>query len=442
MPLTEPIVACATATGRSAIGIIRLSGTDLQSIADRIIGGFPAPRVATLRTVRSNEEVIDKALVIYFPAPNSFTGEETLEIHTHGGVVLMREVINACLEAGARDARPGEFTERAFLNGKLDLIQAESIADLIESTSVRAARLAINSLNGLFSRDVLELSDQIKNIRVQIEATIDFPEDELPVGVITQLSAQLRQVTNTLGQMLANAGRGARLNSGVDIAIVGAPNVGKSTLLNALTREDSAIVTDVPGTTRDVLSVDIEIDGLAVRLHDTAGLRETTDPIEQEGVRRAKQKLSQVDAIIHIVDAQNESSDPLVQQASAPTFTVRNKIDLYGIPPKLEHSADGVCIQMSAKQNLGIDLLQRALLDHFGLASDGENIVLARQRHIHALSKAMDALTFDHEQLCAHTPELSAERLRLACNALAELTGQYTSEDLLGDIFSTFCIGK
>jgi tRNA modification GTPase len=442
MPLTEPIVAIATPPGRGAVGIIRLSGSDLQQVANQVIGSLPPPRVATLRGIRSNNETIDHALVIYFQAPRSFTGEQVIEIQAHGGITLMQEVLKICVAAGARIARPGEFTERAFLNGKLDLIQAEAIADLIESTSMRAARLALNSLSGKFSREVNEISAELKNIRIQTEATIDFPEDDLPSNVIVELTSKLAAAAKTIERMLANADRGARLNSGVDIAIVGAPNVGKSTLLNVLAGDDKAIVTDVPGTTRDILSVDINLDGLAVRIHDTAGLRETSNVIEQEGVRRAKEKISQVDAILYIVDGEDDSLAPLVRRASVETFTIRNKIDLDGLLPRLEQKTDGPYIQLSAKRNLGIDLLRSALLNHFGLGADSENIVLARQRHLDALSRALDALSFDYASLCYDAPELSAERLRLACNALAELTGEYTSEDLLGDIFSTFCIGK
>ena len=442
MPVSEPIVAIATPPGQGAVGIVRVSGTQLKYIAADIIGPLPPPRVATLRSVRCGGQIIDHALITYFAAPKSFTGEQVIEVHTHGASVLTHEVMNAFVAAGARLARPGEFTERAFLNGKLDLIQAESVADLIESTSLRAARLALSSLSGKFSDEVNAISETLKNVSAQIEATIDFPEDDLPTDVIDGLVSQLIDARAELKKILTHADRGARLNNGIDIAIVGAPNVGKSTLLNVLARENKAIVTNVPGTTRDVLSVDIEIDGLTVRLHDTAGLRETTDTVEREGVRRAKEKISLADAILRVVDVDNTIADPQLNEARVPMFTVRNKIDLNDQPPQIEHRSDGAYIKMSAKFNNGVELLRTALLDHFELGEENDNIVLARQRHIHALNRAVDALSFEFAPLCIESPELAAERLRLACGALAELTGHYTNEDLLGDIFSTFCIGK
>ena len=439
----KPIAAIATPAGRGAIGIVRISGGNLSALAHRLVGNLPPPRVATCCPVRARDNTtIDNALVIYFAGPRSFTGDDVLEIQTHGGIVITQDVLTAALDAGARLAGPGEFTERAFLNGKIDLLQAEAIADLIDSSSSRAARLAQRSLDGGFSRSVDTITEELKVIRIQLEATIDFPEEEIPPVVVENLCQRSVAVAERISILLQRAKHGAKLNSGLDIAIIGRPNVGKSTLLNLLANEDRAIVTELPGTTRDILSVDINLDGLLLRVHDTAGIRESTDQIEQEGVKRAKQKTENSDAVFYVFTESDDELTEFVNDLSIPVFAIRNKIDLDNLPALEEKRQTGFYVQISAKLNLGIELLRRGVLEYFSLASENENVVLARERHLVALREAQTALDFDYAQLYDETPELGAERLRNAANALGVLTGEYTSEDLLGDIFSKFCIGK
>jgi tRNA modification GTPase len=442
-PLNGTIAAVATAAGLGAIGVVRISGVAVRAIANRLIGELPPPRVASFRAVHDpSGRAIDEAIVIYFAAPKSFTGEDVLEIQTHGGNIVTRDVLEAVLAAGARPAIAGEFSERAFLNGKINLIQAEAVADLIESASSRAARLALHSLTGQFSAAVAAVATQLNAIRVQLEAHLDFPEDDLPPRMVDDLAQRTVSVRDDLSRLLDRAARGAKLNSGVDIAIIGRPNVGKSTLLNLLAQEERAIVSDEPGTTRDVLSIDINVGGLAVRFHDTAGLREASNAIEEEGVRRAKQTIDRSDAVFHVVTEDPHALPELVGKLSIPVFTIRNKIDLDALPPLIEPRPDGAYLQISARYDRGIGLLRTALLEQFDLAGEADNAYLARERHLSSLRRARDALAFDHARLYGDAPELGAERLRTAGHALGTLTGEYTSEELLGDIFSTFCIGK
>lgn len=443
MRAADTIAAIATAPGQAAVGMVRISGPDVAAIAQRIVGGLPPARYARYGAVTNTHgSAIDDAVVIYFAAPASFTGEDILEIQTHGGNIVTRDVLNAVIDAGARAAAPGEFTERAFLNGKIDLLQAEAIADLIASTSSRAARLAHQSLSGEFSLHVTSLNKTLKSVRVQLEAAIDFPDEGIsPAGLLT-LTSQTAQVRTQILALLATARTGARLNSGIDIAIVGEPNVGKSTLLNRLAGSERAIVHALPGTTRDVLSVEIDLDGLNVRVHDTAGIRDTADPIEREGVRRAREKIADADAVLHVF-TQDSPQQALLGESAVPVFAVLNKIDLTGDSPFIEVEDNRYRIGVSAKTAAGIDLLRRAILDAFELAGDAsDSVVLARERHLAAIAEAADALDFDHAALFEHSPELGAERLRLAGDSLAKLTGEFTSEDLLGEIFSTFCLGK
>ncbi len=443
MRAADTIAAIATAPGQAAVGMVRISGPDVAAIAQRIVGGLPPARYARYGAVTNTHgSAIDDAVVIYFAAPASFTGEDILEIQTHGGNIVTRDVLNAVIDAGARAAAPGEFTERAFLNGKIDLLQAEAIADLIASTSSRAARLAHQSLSGEFSLHVTSLNKTLKSVRVQLEAAIDFPDEGIsPAGLLT-LASQTAQVRTQILALLSTARTGARLNSGIDIAIVGEPNVGKSTLLNRLAGSERAIVHASPGTTRDVLSVEIDLDGLNVRVHDTAGIRDTADPIEREGVRRAREKIADADAVLHVF-TQDSPQQALLGESAVPVFAVLNKIDLTGDSPFIEVEDNCYRIGVSAKTAAGIDLLRRAILDAFELAGDAsDSVVLARERHLAAIAEAADALDFDHAALFEHSPELGAERLRLAGDSLAKLTGEFTSEDLLGEIFSTFCLGK
>lgn len=443
MRAEDTIAAIATAPGQAAVGIVRISGPNVAAIAHQIAGGLPPPRFARYGSVTDTRGgAIDEAIVIYFAAPASFTGEDVLEIQTHGGNIVTRDVLNAALAAGARVAAPGEFTERAFLNGKIDLIQAEAIADLIASTSSRAARLAHQSLSGEFSILVTRLSETLKAVRVQLEAAIDFPDEGISPAGLTTLTTQTADVQAQIHSLLATARTGARLNSGLDIAIVGEPNVGKSTLLNRLAGSERAIVHASPGTTRDVLSVEIDIGGLNVRVHDTAGIRDTADPIEREGVRRARQQIADADAVLYVF-TRDEDSEALLGELGMPVFAVRNKIDLTGEPPSIAVDGTRYRLAVSAKTGAGIEPLRQAILEAFELAGDAaDSVVLARERHLAALAEAARALDFDHASLYDRSPELGAEQLRLAGVALAGLTGEFTSEDLLGEIFSTFCLGK
>jgi len=443
MRVADTIAAIATAPGQGAVGIVRISGPHVPAIARQLVAGVPAPRYARYGTVTDPlGRAIDDAVVIYFAAPASFTGEDILEIQTHGGNVVTRDVLNAALAAGARAALPGEFTQRAFLNGKIDLIQAEAIADLITSTSSRAARLAHQSLSGDFSALVSRLNDTLKAVRVHLEASIDFPDEGISPAGLTALVEQTASVRAQINALLATARTGARLNSGIDIAIVGEPNVGKSTLLNRLAGSERAIVHATPGTTRDVLTVELDIGGLCARVHDTAGIRDTENPIEREGVRRARQQIADADAVLHVF-TQDNASQALFGELSVPVFAVRNKIDLSGEQPSVEVDGNRYQLAVSAKMDIGIDLLREAVLDAFELSGDAaDSVVLARERHLAALAEAAAALQFDHASLYEHSPELGAEELRLAGDALTRLTGEFTSEDLLGEIFSTFCLGK
>jgi len=441
--LNDPIAAVATPAGRGALAILRISGSDLTLIAEKLIGKLPRPRVATLFTITGvDNTTIDNAIVIYFRGPHSFTGEDVIEIQTHGGAVAIREVMRAASAAGARQASGGEFSERAFINGKIDLIQAEAIADLIESSTALTARLAQKSLAGHFSREVNSITEKLKSIHVQIEAIIDFPEDELPLVTLTALTTRSNEVALAIKGLVHKSKRGARVKGGLSIAIIGRPNVGKSTLLNTLAGEERAIVTSEPGTTRDILTVDLELDGLLVRLYDTAGLRESESDVEKEGIRRAKEKVEEADAIFFVVTTELDDLDEFVADLTIPVFKIRNKIDLDGLEVMLEPRTSGAYLQISAKHERGIDLIYAALADHFNIAGDPDNMILARDRHLTGLHAAAEALDFDHRELYQDSPELAAERIRLAVRALGTLTGEYTNEELLGEIFSTFCIGK
>lgn len=441
--INDPIAAVATPAGRGALAILRISGSDLTRIAEKLIGKLPCPRVATLLAVTGvDSTAIDNAVVIYFRGPHSFTGEDVIEIQTHGGAVTIREVMRAAIGAGARQARGGEFSERAFINGKIDLIQAEAIADLIESSTTLTARLAQQSLAGHFSREVNSITEKLKSIHVQVEATIDFPEDELPLVTLIDLSTRSNDVALAIKGLVQKSERGARVKGGINIAIIGRPNVGKSTLLNTLAGEDRAIVTSEPGTTRDILTVDIELDGLLVRLYDTAGLRESESDVEKEGVRRAKEKVEEADAVFFVVTSEMDDLEEFVANLTIPVFKIRNKIDLDGLEVMLEPRTLGAYLQISAKHDRGVDLIYTALADHFNIVGEPDNMILARERHLTGLHAAAEALDFNHRELYQDSPELGAERLRLAVRALGSLTGEYTNEDLLGEIFSTFCIGK
>ncbi|MDI3259235.1 MAG: tRNA uridine-5-carboxymethylaminomethyl(34) synthesis GTPase MnmE [Sinobacteraceae bacterium] len=440
----DTIAAIATPAGAGGIGVVRVSGPAVPAIARALLGRRPRPRHAHLTDFRASDgSLIDRGLLLYFPAPASYTGEPVLELQGHGSPVLLDLLVRRVCALGARLARPGEFTERAFLNGKLDLAQAEAVADLIAARSEAAARAALASLEGAFSRQVQALFERLVTLRVQLEAAIDFPEEEIDFLADPALIAGLEALRGELAALQAAARCGVRLNDGLRAVIVGRPNAGKSSLLNALAGSERAIVTAVPGTTRDVLREAIELDGFALSLADTAGLRETDDPVEREGVRRARLELERADLALLVTEAEH-AEDDLALLAEVPTATrlvVVNKIDLDGSPAQVQMRAGVPWLWLSARTGEGLDALRAQLLRLAG--AGGEGAFSARRRHLLALNAVAAALSRAAEALgAARAGELAAEELRAAQCALGEITGAYTSDDLLGAIFASFCIGK
>jgi len=438
----DTIVATATPPGTGGVGVVRISGPEAEQIARGILGSLPEPRTATYRTFRSKAgDELDAGIALYFPAPASFTGESVLELHGHGGPLIMAMLVDAAIELGARQALPGEFTKRAFLNDKLDLAQAESIADLIESGTAQAARAALRSLSGEFSAAVDVLAERLTRLRMHVEAAIDFPEEEIDFLADAVLQERLDECDQALASLMSRATVGRILRDGYRAVIVGKPNAGKSSLLNRLSGEDAAIVTEIAGTTRDILREQINIDGLAVELIDTAGLRDDPDRIEEEGIRRARKALESADAVLWIQDA----TDPVAAELDEalpediPAIVVRNKIDLSG---ECAGADDGE-VRLSAKTGEGIDALRQKLRELAGYEDLGEGAFTARRRHINALTRAAGHFATGRKALDeTKAGELLAEELRLAQEALGEITGAVTSDDLLGRIFSAFCIGK
>ena len=438
----DTIVAQATPPGVGGIGIVRISGDQTEGIARTLLGSLPEPRTATYRMFRDRGgEKLDAGLALYFPAPASFTGESVLELHGHGGPVVMSLLVDAIVELGARHAEPGEFSKRAFLNNKLDLVQAEAIADLIGSGTAQAARAALRSLSGAFSRAVDALSGQLIRLRMHVESAIDFPEEEIDFLSDDALLRRLDECDAAFRTLQAEAKQGRVLRDGYRVVIVGKPNAGKSSLLNLLSGQDAAIVTEVAGTTRDILREQIDIDGLAVELVDTAGLRNDPDRIEAEGIRRARAALADADAVLWIQDATDKDRAELKENVpeGIPVTIVHNKIDLSGDGPGL---ADGE-VYLSAQTGAGIDALRQSLRDLAGYENRGEGAFTARRRHVRALQKAAEHFATGKRALEeTRAGELLAEELRLAQQALGEITGTFTADDLLGKIFSEFCIGK
>lgn len=441
----DTIAAIATPPGRGGVGVIRISGTQVKHIASALLGALPSPRLATLKKFcAADGAVIDSGLALYFPAPHSFTGQDILELQGHGGPVVLDMLLKRLTELGARLAEPGEFSRRAFLNDKLDLVEAEAIADLIASDSEHAAKAALRSLQGEFSTRLHTLTRQIIEARMHVEAAIDFPEEELDLLQDQALRGRLQLAIDTAREITSEATQGNLLREGMRVVIAGKPNAGKSSLLNRLAGYDAAIVTEVPGTTRDVLRERIHIDGLPLHIIDTAGLRDTVDRVEAEGIRRAHSEMQQADHILYIVAADELDLHQLAQEttrlpAHIPLTLVINKTDLFTPTVPVEQDA----IFISAYTGAGLDTLKQRLKDSMGYVSEASGAFLARRRHLDALARATTALAAAQDHLLARRAgELCAEELRVAQQAIGEITGEFTSDDLLGRIFATFCIGK
>lgn len=448
----DTITALATPPGRGGVGIIRVSGPACRDIASAILGHCPAPRHAHYGPFKSAQGTIDEGIALLFNGPHSFTGEDVLELQGHGGPIIMDMLLERCLQLGARLARPGEFSERAFLNDKLDLAQAEAIADLIDASSRSAAENAVRSLQGEFSSRVSALVQRLIELRVYVEAAIDFPEEEIDFLADGHVAQHLAGVQQALADVRKAAGQGALLREGMSVVIAGRPNAGKSSLLNALTEQNTAIVTDIAGTTRDVLREHIHIDGMPLHIIDTAGLRDTPDAVEKIGVARAWEEIEKADRVLLLVDATTTAAtDPMTIWpefvARLPDQTrltlVRNKIDTSAEPAGIDLSTATSTLRLSAKTGAGVDSLKTHLKEVMGFSTTTEGRFSARRRHLDALDRAMSALETGRAQLDGYgAGELLAEDLRDAQQALGEITGEFSADDLLGEIFGSFCIGK
>ncbi len=441
----DTIAAVATPAGRGGIGVVRISGPRTRAIAEGFLGSLPAARHATLADFRGAAgAAIDSGIALFFPGPHSYTGEDVLELQGHGGPVVMRELLRRCVDLGARVAEPGEFTRRAFLNDRLDLAQAESVADLIDAASTEAAASAARSLAGDFSRRVHALVEKLIDLRMHVEACIDFPEDEIDPADRSAQARKLALLGEHLDRLLAQARQGALLREGLMVVLIGAPNVGKSSLLNRLAGEDVAIVTPIAGTTRDSVRVTIGLEGVPIHLVDTAGLREAPDEVERIGIERTWKAVASAGAALFITEsgAPHPDEEKLLARlpAGMPVARITNKIDLAGTPAALETRGGDAQIRLSARTGAGIEGLRSWLLQTAGWRPHGEGLFMARERHLTALRGARGHL----ENAVAHTQvfELYAEDLRLAQLALGRITGEVSADDLLGEIFGRFCVGK
>lgn len=452
---TDTIAAIATAPGQAGVGIVRVSGPEAATFARQMLGFNPRPRYAHYGPfLDTSGALIDEGIALFFPNPHSFTGEDVLELQGHGGTVILDLLLRTVCELGARLARPGEFSERAFLNDKLDLTQAEAIADLIESSSEQAARCAVRSLQGVFSRRIDALVEAVTHLRIYVEAAIDFPEEEIDFLADGKVANDLQTIMRDLDVILAEAQQGTILRDGMKVVIAGRPNAGKSSLLNALAGREAAIVTAVEGTTRDVLREHIHIDGMPLHIIDTAGLRDSPDEVEQIGIARAWEEIRQADRILLMVDASTTpETEPqrlwpdFIDQLpkGAPLTVIRNKVDLTGEPIGIEqpHEAAAPVIRIAARSADGLDVLRDHLKQCMGFASTTEGGFIARRRHLDALERAQEFMRQGEQQLQGFgAGELLAEDLRAAQDALGEITGAMTPDELLGKIFSSFCIGK
>jgi len=447
----DTIAAIGTPAGRGGVGIVRISGEQTRVIAEAVLGRIPRVRYATLAMFTDGDgEIIDQGIALYFKAPHSFTGEDVLELHAHGGPLVMDMLLSEVVRLGARIARPGEFSERAFLNDKLDLSQAEAIADLIDSVSKQAARSAIRSLQGEFSALVHGLNERVINLRMYVEAAIDFPEEEIDFLEDSKVQDSLAELETALKDVIQQAGQGAILREGISLVLAGRPNAGKSSLMNQLSGRDTSIVTTVAGTTRDVVNEYLHLDGIPLRLIDTAGLRQSEDEVEIEGVKRALREIENADRVLLVVDLTEhgpdltEHVDELIAElpAGVPVTVVLNKADLVTVDPAgrpLRHDS----LVISALTGEGVDALKARLKEAVGYDTSAEGSFIARTRHVDALNRALDHLQAGARQLAeTGAGELLAEELKYCQQSISEITGEFTSDDLLGRIFSSFCIGK
>ena len=450
MTHTDTIVAAATPPGRGSVGIVRISGPRTPEIAAVILGELPAPRRAAFaRFFDAQQQPIDAGFALFFPSPHSYTGEHVLELHGHGGPVVVETVIARVLELGARRALPGEFTQRAFLNDKLDLAQAESVADLIDAGSNEAARAAMRSLQGEFSAMVQGLNEAVIELRMYVEAAIDFPEEEIDFLADRQLEGKLDAVRDHFDAVEQSARQGKLLREGMTVVIAGRPNAGKSSLLNRLAGYDAAIVTPIAGTTRDVLREHIHVDGMPLHILDTAGLHDSGDAVEQEGIRRAEAEIARADRVLFVIDASEDPAGTAFSEerkrlpAEIPVTLIFNKCDIAAGIPLSDTVSGPPRITLSALSGTGIDLLRVHLKSIMGFQTSGSGTISARQRHLDALARARAHVDEGARQLLGRRAgELVAEELRAAQQALGEITGEFTTDDLLGRIFSSFCIGK
>ncbi len=446
MKENDTIAAIATAPGASGIGVVRISGPRLDSLVTTLVGKTLPPRHAVLAGFRdARGEMIDQGIALFFPAPHSYTGEDVLELQGHGGPVVLQQLLKRCLDLGARLAQPGEFTQRAYLNDKLDLAQAEGVADLISAATAEAARGAMRSLRGAFSRQVGELVDRLIELRAQVEATLDFPDEEIELLRQIDGAGKLDSIRAGLDDLLSASYQGSLLREGIQVVLAGQPNVGKSSLLNQLAGEDLAIVTEIPGTTRDAVRQSINVGGIPTHIIDTAGLRESDDPVERMGIERTWALIEKADLLVLLIDATRGESDAdrdIVSRlpAALPCIRVMNKIDLLTEPAAVARRVGKQTVWLSAKAGSGMDLLRETLLEAVGWQGHPEGLFMARERHLQALGKARGCLENAAKQV-RHL-ELFAEELRQAQEALGAITGEFTPDDLLGEIFSRFCIGK
>ncbi len=443
------IAAIATAPGRGGVGVIRVSGSNLLPFSLALTGKTPPPRYATLTDFNDAYGVaVDSGILLFFPAPHSFTGEDVLELQGHGGPVVMNMLLARCLDLGATLAEPGEFSRRAFLNGKIDLTQAEAVADLIDAATASAARSAVRSLQGEFSKAIHALTDELINLRMLVEATLDFPDEDIDFLKAADAFGRLTRLQTKLGEIFERASQGKLLQSGLHVVLAGQPNVGKSSLLNRLAGDDLAIVTPIAGTTRDALRSTIQIEGIPLHIIDTAGLRETDDEVEKIGIERSWKEIERSDVVLLLVDARDGvgAADREILArlpAGLKRITVFNKIDLAGTAAEIHGEENGSAISLSARSGEGIELLRQELLKIAGWHQT-EDVFIARERHLRALVAAQSHIDASRQVVESRLPalELFAEELRLAQQTLGEITGEFTADDLLGVIFSRFCIGK